>query len=335
MRDKGYDFVRFIAMALIVVWHYFTTCRAFNYYFPSIAEKFINYGNLNFGGVGVGLFFILSGALLIRNHINDFFVGTFYKRRVLRIYIPQWIGFIMAFLCTYTVNANIVHVDKMGFLISLMGMNYCNIPWSWMEINCPWLIGEWFTAVIIVLYFLFPLLRWLFINHRVIGSITIALIFIFNLDYKILSDSSGWFSLTNGLMYFWIGMLFERYKYLFFGNNITMFLMFVSLSFIVFKPISIMGYEYLPCFMFSILFFILLYQVKISNVWVNYICQYNYEIYLVHHRIYILILPALLTTVSNYKQVFMAFLIVLGITCFVAEALNRASNKILSFKFIK
>ena len=83
LRDKGYDFVRFIAMALIVVWHYFTTCRAFNYYFPSIAEKFINYGNLNFGGVGVGLFFILSGALLIRNHINDFFVGTFYKRRVL------------------------------------------------------------------------------------------------------------------------------------------------------------------------------------------------------------------------------------------------------------
>ena len=78
--------------------------------------------------------------------------------------------------------------------------------------STPWITGEWFTAVIIYLYLLFPLLKYLFKKARLITTIVISLIFLVNLKLQILSGCEGWFSISNGLMAFWAGMLFQEYK---------------------------------------------------------------------------------------------------------------------------
>lgn len=88
---------------------------------------------MNFGGVG--LFFIMSEALLWHNYKKDFKLKLFYEKRIQRIFLPQWIGFIVAFIIVYVMNSEIVKSNPSGILISFMGLNYCNKPWDSLGIN--------------------------------------------------------------------------------------------------------------------------------------------------------------------------------------------------------
>lgn len=153
MRDLGYDFIRFFAMSLILIYHFFTTLMPMGIKFPAIIYYLNTTSYINLGSIGVALFFILSGSLLTL-HGGDTYKGTrgFYKKRIMRICIPQWLGFIGLFILMYVVDRNIIYTDKIGMFISFLGINYCNLPWGYFGINTPWIIGEWFTAVIIAIY---------------------------------------------------------------------------------------------------------------------------------------------------------------------------------------
>ena len=270
---------------------------------------------------------MLSGAVLMMTN-NDNSVCYFYRKRLIKIEIPQIIGFIIAFLAMYVVNKTVIRSTNItGFFISALGLNSC-IPWRSIGVNTIWVIGEWFTTVIIILYILFPLLRLLIKQHVLITTISITIVFALNLKYKILTGGNGWFSITNGLMCFWIGMIFNEYRPLIYRNKkITTgatFLLLIATWII--NPIQIFNSYYLPTFAFSLLLFILLYQCKISNRFTGYICKFNYELYLVHHRIFILFIPALLTEKSNNLQITLAFIILTGFVFFSAEFLNRLSS---------
>lgn len=139
-------------------------------------------------------------------------------------------------------------------------------------------------------------------------------------------------------MYFWLGMLFEEYKNFFHKKMCLYIIILFTLAFILYAPTSILGIKYFPCFILSLPVFIILYQIKIKHIFIQYICKYNYELYLVHHRIYILLLPALLSNSSNGYQKFIASIFVLYVSCLLAEALQTISmysidkiNKIISF----
>lgn len=333
MRDKGYDFIRFIATISIILWHFFTTCKEMSLYFPNIISKIIIKNSIDIGGVGVGLFFILSGALMHHLYIDKINIKEFYKKRFLRICIPQWIAFIAAFSIIYTINQSIIKSNKIGILISFLGLNYCDIPWKYIGINTLWIIGEWFTAVIIIQYAIFPILRKIYQNQKLFGTIFISLIFLLNLKYKILSNERGWFSLTNGLMYFWIGMLFDNYKYLINKKVIVGSIILITYVYL-FKSVSIFGNHYLSVFAFSILAFIILYNIKFENKIIKIVCKYNYEIYLTHHRIFILLIPIFLRFDSNKIQFVIVFLFIIYLVYLISKSLNEFSNYIVN-KFNK
>ena len=48
-REIGYDFIRFIAMVLIVVFHFYTTCAEKGYRFPLIIKQIIVHGIIGWG----------------------------------------------------------------------------------------------------------------------------------------------------------------------------------------------------------------------------------------------------------------------------------------------
>lgn len=323
-RDFGYDFIRFLAMLLIVVHHFYTTSVDFSLRIPSFLQELISHSSLGFGKVGVALFFMLSGAVLIMTNKDS--ISEFYKKRLLRIEIPQILGFLVSFWVVFIVNKSIIHRDLFSLLISVLGLNYSSSVWNQINVHPVWVIGEWFTAVIIILYLLFPLLRFLFNNFRWLTTVVITVIFILNLKYKILSAPHGWFSITNGLMCFWVGCLFNEYKrYLEHKVILSVNLLLIILIWL-FAPKEILGYDYLSCFCFSVLLFTLLYRIKFNNYFTKYICKFNYEIYLVHHRIYILFIPALLTTRSNDLQFVLAFIFLTAIVFGASEMLQKASN---------
>lgn len=324
-RDLGYDFVRFFAMMLILIHHLFTTFREQGYAVSPILKNIVARGSIGIGGVGVALFFILSGALLIKRYKAQFILSEFFYKRFMRIEIPQWIGFSAAFALMYCVKPYIINTDFLGIIISFLGLNYTAELWRHFDIRVLWLIGEWFTAVIIVCYALFPLLRKLFLTHRLITTIFLTIIFLINLKFEILTYHRGWFSITNALMCFWCGMLFEEYKNYITKNILKLDYLFL-IAFVCFNPIAIFGYRYLSCFVFSVALFTALYQIKYSNVITQYVCKYNYELYLVHHRIYILLLPALLNKSSNGMQILIASIFMLFLTCLSAQALQKATD---------
>ena len=329
-RDLGYDFIRFIAMLFILLHHLNTTWYEFHYNIPSIVNMTIGRGNLNMGGVGVALFFMISGALLIARYKTVLNIKNFYMKRLIRIEIPQMICFFCAFWCQYLIDPNIVNSKIGGIVISFLGLNYSGDIWiQYFNIYPLWVVGEWFTAVIIILYVLFPLLRWVYCKYCLTGGIIITLIFLINLKYEVLTRGNGWFSITNGLMCFWVGMLFEKYKQKICTKSITTILILAAILYWSINPAQIFGYMYLSCFIFSILLLAILYQIKYSNKFTKFICKYNYEIYLVHHRVFILFLPALLTSASNAAQLVISSILVIAITFLLSKSLQEISSCIL------
>ncbi len=261
-------------------------------------------------------------------------MGLFYKKRYQRILIPQQIGFIAALIATYIVSPSIIDRDKLGLLLSFLGLNYTQGFWDNFGVSVTWLIGEWFTFVIILLYVLFPLLRFMFLRYCLISTLFVTAIFILNLEFQILSYANGGFSISNGIMCFWVGMLFEKHKNILNTNTLTLSIFFLGILYVL-KPVRIGGYTYPVVFISSILLFVILYHIKLDLKFVRYICNYNYEIYLVHHRIFILLLPRLITGNSNDLQLLYCCFFLLGLTFMASEALHRASDfttqKILSW----
>ena len=330
-RKLGYDFIRFTAMMFIILDHILALWTSYHYEYPKIISDIIRRGSIRFGSLGVALFFMISGALLISKYKENFSLKDFYLKRFLRIEIPQITCFCFIVLCQYVMTPNIIHSNLFAFLISLFGLSYNSEIWvEYFNIRPVWGVGEWFTIVIIMLYLVFPILRRLFVSHLILGTIFIFTLFAINLKLEILTRGGGWFSFTNGLMCFWIGMLFEQYKQQLCTKKITSILIPIAIVYWLVNPYKIFGYPYLSCFIFSIFLLILLYQIKISNLFTQYVCKYNFEIYLIHHRIYFWFLPAMLTPASNIIQLTIATFIVIGLTLLLSKPLNQISAYILN-----
>lgn len=330
MRSKGYDFIRFTATILIVIWHFITTISEQN--ILNINLDYININYINFGSIGVGLFFILSGALLINKYIDDINIKEFYKKRIIRIFIPFWITYIIFYLLTAIINIDIINYDKIGILCSLLGLDLFGEPlFNIFNISLLWLAGEWFTTVIVITYLLFPILRYLFKHKRILTTIILLIIFILNLKYEVLTYGNGFFSITNGIMYFWIGMIFNKYKE---KINLKIILINIILCIVcLLMPLKNFLW-YLPCFIFNVALFGIIYKCKYNTKFTNYICKYNYEIYLTHHRIYILFIPLLLSNSSSIFIIILTFIFLSILILLISEKISLSTNKILNLKTI-
>ena len=149
---------------------------------------------LSFGAIGVCLFFMLSGAVLLMTSKDNIKLKDFYKKRLLKISIPQWISFTISLVAIYTVDKNILHTNVFGIIISFLGLNYCGKPWNHLGIHStPWITGEWFTAVIIYLYLLFPLLKYLFAFSIFIIALHLLIICLYCGFFEDFSSNSSWY----------------------------------------------------------------------------------------------------------------------------------------------
>lgn len=323
-RDVGYDFIRGLSILLIIIYHFYHSCVVSTNKFPLFLEWVINHYPLEFGKIGVCLFFMLSGAVLILSKQEK--IKEFYKKRFLRIEVPQWIAFILAYLFIWVHPLFSAPINLSGTIISFFGLNYFNEPWQVFGIKSFCVVGEWFSAVIILLYLIFPFLKYLFYKSRLITTIAILILFALNLKYQILSGDRGWFSITNALMCFWLGMLFEEYKNHFSSYYYRLAGIMAIIIYLI-KPAHIWGYPQVSCMLFSILLFIALYNVKISNAFTKYFSKYSYEIYLIHHNFYLCFIPLFFANNTTTVQFILVFFILTGMICLIAEFINKLSNK--------
>lgn len=201
------DSIKVFALILVFVCHYTRSLEANG---VGYAVKVLpdNIFNLYIGSWGVSLFFIASGASLMYVYEEKLELGVYLKKRFLGIYPMFWMAFLIATSISFFRNHGInAAIPKWKIILSIIGFDGNTLWWGANFYQ----IGEWFLAVIICLYILFPLLRKCVVKYPVSTSV---------ISLAILAGCMVWFNsklpieclVFSRLPEFIFGMLFVKYK---------------------------------------------------------------------------------------------------------------------------
>ena len=286
------DIIRAIAILLIFWFHYFVA-------FGFGQTHLVLLANEDLGAVGTTMFFIVSGCALHIKYNGKFNIKKFYIKRVLSIF-PL---FYITFICAYVYTSLYLHSWTWGgslgrLLYTALGIDAYV---AFFQIHTYYIIGEWFTAIIICIYILYPILNYMFIHFRWITTAVIAILYFINLyiDWFSIPDDVN---IISGLFMFWIGMLIDQYEYIIINKLRPVKIFLFIIIILVLATIRLPGNGALLWKnLFGISVFMVLMLVTYNSNR-NTICakifaqtsKYSYGIYLVHHFI-----------IYNFAELFM------------------------------
>ena len=277
------DFIRALAVILILLTHYNALFLNMN---PQPLDKVVityRICNLYIGDFGVSLFFIISGAALMYVYEEHCDLLKFYKKRVAAIYPMFWIAYVI----TFFIQKMIYHVDysgipKQNFLYTIFGFD------SYYSAIRPtfYIIGEWFLGCIILVYILFPLLRWGV--NKYLGTFSAALILIYLLAIVCYQTGLSKAELVAvRLPEVFFGMLYMKY---FRKTNwkVALGALAVLVTNTILAPTfdSNIQTTYVGIAAFLVLTYISRYlEVSVVKVICSFLSKYSYAIFLIHHYI--------------------------------------------------
>ena len=346
-QDRGYDLIRFVLTWAIFVHHVLTTAVSCGIPKPYVLNGVFYRLGGGFGRAAVSMFFMLSGALLWRNHQRPEKLFSYYYHRLVKLLVPLWICTIPLVLIDYMKEPAVVcsAYAKGTILYNLLGLDlYLQV---FTDVYPYHVCGEWFTSVILTMYLVFPLLALAFRRRpgRVIAVAAVTAVYFLNLKYQILSRGNGWFSFSGGLLFFTAGMLFELHRERL-DNNACALAAFAGVAVVsLFFPRAIFGSVFLPNLVASLCLFVLLY--RLGGAWrpllekpffarmIDGTCSVSYLIYLSHHFLIMLLMPLLLDAGANTLQFYIFLLAAAALTCGFSRSLLpvvRFSLKRLSLK---
>lgn len=202
------DFVRVLGALLIIVFHYnmmFLT-------YPNLHKSpllFVSYANGSMGHIGVSLFFILTGASLMYIYHDRLELKSYFKKRFLAIYPLYWTVYTAFFVYFYLIKRIYTFdLPRRRLLLTFIGMDgYLDYA-----VNNYYLVGEWFTGCIIIMYLLFPLLRFCVLRRPVLTAVLAILGYI---------GLVQWYPFQMDIQFFYLirvpevlfGMYFMKYYY--------------------------------------------------------------------------------------------------------------------------
>lgn len=195
-----------------------------------------------------------------------------------------WTAYAFAFLYLFFINRTIFnHVPNWNFIFTILGMDGYLSSW---KIPTFYILGEWFLGLIIILYFLFPLLRKVLIKNPKILILFVSIVYVVvveNYNFTIGQE----LNILTRIPEFLFGMYFmlnvKRLTiYHFMGAVCISFVMlFITLNIHQMYKITITGIS-----IFIILAYIGQYiKQKIFKDLIIVISKYSYAAFLVHHVI--------------------------------------------------
>lgn len=277
------DFIRALAVILILLTHY---NALFLYMNPQPLDKVVityRVCNLYIGDFGVSLFFIISGAALMYVYENKLELFQFYKKRFLAIYPMFWLAYIICIL----IQKFIYHVDysgipKKNFIFTILGFDgyYAGVKPTF------YVVGEWFLGAIILIYIIFPLLRWAVNKHPFsCGAILILFYLLALVCYQ--TNLSKAELIAMRLPEFYFGMLYMKYI-----KKTDWKAALMAITVLVLNTVLAPSFDsnvqttYVGIMAFLSLTFVARFlDCKIICVICQFLSKYCYAIFLIHHFI--------------------------------------------------
>jgi len=201
------DLFRFIAAMMVVMYHYaFRGYRADNMSileFPEIG------GYFKYGYLGVDLFFIISGFVIILS-IKEYSLSTFLKSRIIRLYPAYWFCLTVTFLVMLIWGGINYSVSIKQFLVNttmfqgLFGVRSVDgVYWS--------LLVELKFYIIIAVYMVLRKIRRFDLNVLILFWLVLSCLPVF-IDFNsfFITKILGFVFILNYSSYFIAGMLFYK-----------------------------------------------------------------------------------------------------------------------------
>ena len=307
------DFIRAISICLIIIYHYnLLTLKL------QVSDNAVLWKETLLGVIGVSLFIILSGASLMLSTKEDYNTKTFVKKRFLSIYPLFWVTYATTFLTFIIIHHKLpVSAPPLTFLLTIVGLD------GFLLYALPnyYLLGEWFLGFIIIMYMIFPFLRYLFTKYALFAILLCFCITLLVTRYYQSEMAFDRFPLIR-LMEFILGMSFV---YLFDSNNKVLNFILIGISGVLFYFSFTLNVP--PPFNWTIpglsLFICLacvseLFNNLLVTAFIRFLSAYSYGAFLIHHVVFYQFLPFFkdqhLNIINNYLlfSLFLVFIYILS-----------------------
>lgn len=289
--------------------------------------------NLHMATFSVALFFILAGASLAYTTPEDFSIGSFYKKRFLKLLVPFYVT--VFFYNVYKIcKANTVTVvfvpgiPKWRWIFTLLGLD----QWLGMQGVQTFTngVGEWFLGVLLILYLLFPIM------------------------YKIMLKDKRFFAIISTVIFLFVAYSYDKtsivpiYQNIFLkGYEFVIGMMIGKYCITTTKKVWILSVPYILFMIFSKFFWnendavkITLSAVSVVNIFsyfesffkkhmlkiVKILSDYSYEVFLVHHIIIGTTIPLLSSYMTNTYRILIVFVFEIIVVVVFAVLLKRISK---------
>ena len=232
-RDYSLDVIRIFAFCLIITFHFCAEAGL-------TRSHFYGYANGGWGSVGTAIFFILSGYLGAMIDL-DTDVKEYYIKRSKTIFPMQILIFLVGYLFTGIKLHNFLYGgSQIRMLLSFIGVDQYL---SYYGIRSYAIIGEWFTAMILLMYLLFPMLRILYKKALAITTCGIMIFYFVNiyigLQKKVVPDAS----VFTALLLFWLGMVIYRFRSVIFKSIISFICSILIALLVIFVKLPYYKYQ--------------------------------------------------------------------------------------------
>lgn len=330
-RDLSLDFIRVIAIWIILNFHF---SASFLFYDSPLYTT----ANGSLGCVGTTVFFVLSGFLLRLKYKEIKSVRAFYAKRFLSIYPTFYVAFIVCFLFKAYKYRKLFYIGSpYKIIFSILGIdNYL----GFYGISTYALVGEWFTAVIVAIYLIYPFINFLYNKSKLLVAVCVYGLYFANVFLKIdpvivdASFFSGLGMFVTGIFLTEIsGCIREKKWPGILGILISIVIIFVKLPGPYIIYLHILGIA-----MFVGLYFVfgeISKFIKNGKI-VVFLSTVSYSVYVSHHFILNTLVPKIYPHITaNYQYIFIyaGYLIVtlavsivlFYVTEYIVKAFKRTS----------
>lgn len=291
------DILRILAILMVFNLH-FTVALGQQY------GVFFGFANGNWGNVGTSLFFLISGNCLARNYGEKLEIGKFYKKRWLAIFPMFYVSYLLVLFGYMVILRNNVFagVEPWKIIFTVFGIDKYL---EFLDIKTIALVGEWYTAIIIGIYLLFPILQFLYRKCKIPTTLVLLALYILNIIFdsgQIPADAS----LITGIFMFWIGMFIYRFekqleKMPWFVWGILMAVSCVLL----FVPLP--GHDLIYKSLLAVFIFLVLMRaggcLKKDNAVLRFLCKIEYAVYLCHHTVILVLLSFYIKVIGQVEKI--------------------------------